>query len=45
MLLKSSRIKIKYLEVSEKYETWPKILSLHLVTFKNISGVYCYIDF
>jgi hypothetical protein len=41
-LLKPSRIKFKYLEVLEEYETWPKFFSLHLVAFKNISRVYCY---
>jgi hypothetical protein len=42
-LLKPCRIKFKYLEVLEEYETcWPKTFSLHLVAFQNISRVCCY---
>jgi hypothetical protein len=44
-LLKTSRIRLKYLEVLEKYEIWPKILSSHLVACKNISRIYCYREF
>jgi hypothetical protein len=39
-LLKPLGIKIKYVELLEKYLTWLKILLLHLVVFKYISRVY-----
>jgi hypothetical protein len=42
-LLKHLGVKLKCLEVLEKYKTWPKILLLHLVAFKNISKAYCFI--
>jgi hypothetical protein len=41
VLLKSSRIKLKYLEVLKKYKTWPNFLSLNVVACKNICRVYC----
>jgi hypothetical protein len=41
-LLKSLGIKLKCLAVLKEYQTWSKILLLHLVAFKNISRVYCF---
>jgi hypothetical protein len=41
-LLKSLGIKLKYLQVLEKYQPWPKILLLHLVAVKNITRIYCF---
>jgi hypothetical protein len=38
-------INLKYLEVLENYQTWHKIILLHLVAFKIISMVYCFIVF
>jgi hypothetical protein len=39
-LMKLLGIKLKYLVVLEKYQTWHKIFLLHLVAFKNIFRVY-----
>jgi hypothetical protein len=39
-MLKPLQIKLKYLEVLEIYQTWLKIILLHLVAFKIISRVY-----
>jgi hypothetical protein len=33
-MLKYFEIYLKYIEVSDIYETWTKFLSLHLVSFK-----------
>jgi hypothetical protein len=43
-LLIPFEIKLKYLDVLEKYQTWSKILLLHLVAFKIFLG-YIVLEF
>jgi hypothetical protein len=45
MLFKPLWIKLKCLDVLEKYQTWPKIFFLHLIVFKIIYRVYCFRGF